>query len=55
MIDFEVGLQKSIKLNFPNALISECFFQFVKCLWEKAKKLHFFKKDKNKHTKIFSH
>ena len=26
MIDFEVGLQKSIKLNFPNTLISGCVF-----------------------------
>ena len=52
MIDFEVGLQKAIKLYFPNALISGCFFHFVKCLWEKAKKLHLCKKDKIKHTKI---
>lgn len=52
MLDFEVGLQKAIKLNFPNALISGCFFHFVKCLWEKAKKLYLCKKDKIKHTKI---
>ena len=52
MIDFEVGLQKAIKLNFPNALISGCFFHFVKFLWEKAKKLHLCKKDKIKYTKI---
>ena len=48
MIDFKVGLQKVIKLNFLNSLISECFFHFLKCILEKEKKIH----DKIKHTKI---
>ena len=52
MIDFEIGIQKSLKLNFPKALISGYFFHYVKYLWEKAKKLYLCKKDKIKHTKI---
>lgn len=39
MIDFEVGLQKAIKLNFPNAFISGCLFHFVKCVSEKDIKM----------------
>ena len=38
MIDFKVGLQKVIKLNIFNSLISECFFHFLKCILEKEKK-----------------
>ena len=26
MADFEVGLQRALKANFPNSLISGCFF-----------------------------
>ena len=46
MIDFEVGLQKSIKLNIPNVLTSGCFFHFVKCLWEKKRNYIYVKKIK---------
>jgi hypothetical protein len=46
MIDFEVDLQKDIRNNFPNALISGYFFHFVKFLLEKVKKLYLYKKEK---------
>ena len=32
MADFEVGLQRALKTNFPNSLISGCLFHFVKFL-----------------------
>jgi hypothetical protein len=46
LIDFEVGLQKAIKNNFPNALISGFFFHFFKCLWKMAKNYIYVKKKK---------
>lgn len=52
MADFEVGLQGALKTNFPNSLISGCFFHFLKCFWDRAKKYGLIKKQSIKHTKI---
>ena len=52
MADFEVGLQRALKTSFPNSLIRVCFFHFVKCLWDRAKKYVLIKKESIKHTKI---
>lgn len=52
MIEFELGLQKPIKTNFQNTLISGCFFHYVKCLWDRAKKYGLVKKESIRHIKI---
>ena len=46
IIDFEKGLQKAVRLNFPNSIIDGCYFHFVKLLWSKSKKLGLCKKMK---------
>ena len=52
MFDFEKSLINSIKKNFENPFIDECFFHFVKLIWNKTKTYRLCKKDKIKNTKI---
>ena len=32
LIDFEKGLQKAVKLNFPKMIFDSCYFHYVKLL-----------------------
>ena len=50
--DFEKGLLKSIKTNFPKSIIDGCYFHFVKLLWSKAKQFGLCKKKNLKFSKI---
>ena len=52
MIDFEKGLQKAVKKNFPDSIIDGCYFHYVKLLWGKAKKFGMCKKNDLPITKI---
>jgi hypothetical protein len=52
IIDFEKGLQKAIKQNFPDSTIDGCYFHYVKLLWGKAKKFGMCKKNELSTTKI---
>lgn len=52
MLDFEEGLQKSIKTIFPKVKINGCHFHYVKILWEKAKQYGLCSKKDIKYTKI---
>ena len=54
MMDFEKLLIKSIILNFENITIDDCYFHFVKLLWNKAKSFFLCKKEKLKNTKILT-
>ena len=53
MMDFEPGLQNSIRYVFPKAKISGCFFHFAKILWGKAKEIGLCKKRFLKETFFF--
>ena len=39
MTDFEKSLRNEIKENYSKAYLESCFFNFIKALWEKAKRL----------------
>ena len=39
MTDFEKSLRNVIKEKYPKAYLEGCFFNFIKALWEKAKRL----------------
>ena len=50
--DFERSLLYSIKEEFSSSKIQNCFFHFVKALWQKCKKLGLTKSKYIKTTKI---
>ena len=52
IIDFEKGLQKAVKKNFPESTIDGCYFHYVKLLWGKAKKFGMCRKNDIQTTKI---
>ena len=52
MMDFEPGLQNSIRYVFPKAKISGCFFHYAKILWGKAKQYGLCTRKEIKYTKI---
>lgn len=39
VIDFEASLKNAIQLEFPNCLISGCYFHFCSSLWRKVQEL----------------
>ena len=52
MADFELGLRKALKNVFTESKVYECFFHYVKNLWEKVKIIGLFKKSLRKYTCI---
>lgn len=52
MCDFEKSLRESLKKNFKGIKIKGCFFHYVKCLWNKAKKIGIVNKKNLANTKI---
>ena len=52
IIDFEKGLQKAVKHNFPDSTIDGCYFHYVKLSWGKPKIFGICKKNDLPTTKI---
>ena len=52
MTDFERGIRKALKEVFDGKPLYDCYFHFIKNLWEKAKQFGLFKRDLRKTTSI---
>ena len=52
MKDFERRIRKALKEVFDWTPLYDCYFHFIKNLWEKAKQFGLFKRDLRKTTSI---
>ena len=52
MTDFERGIRKALKEVFDGKPLYDCYFHFIKNLWEKEKQFGLFKRDLRKTTSI---
>ena len=53
MCEFETGLRKTIREEFPDKANTGCYFHYVKALWEMAKEFSLYIKKNIKKIKIF--